>query len=60
MGTACQAGFAGWWSGSSIGSAVNIVFDREPGLSAAHIGIAMISIIPRRLTVAQVQAQQGI
>jgi transposase len=38
---------------------LNIVFDREPDLFAAHIWIAMISIISRRL-VAQTQAQQGI
>jgi transposase len=38
---------------------LNIVYDREPGLFAAHIWIAMISIIPRRL-VAPTQAQQGI
>jgi transposase len=38
---------------------LNIVFDREPELFAAHIWIAMISIISRRL-VAQTQAQQGI
>ena len=35
---------------------LNIVFDREPELFAAHIWIAMISIISRRL-VAQTQAQ---
>jgi transposase len=38
---------------------LNIVYDREPDLFAAHIWIAMISIISRRL-VAQTQAQQGI
>ncbi len=38
---------------------LNIVFDREPERFAAHIWIAMISIISRRL-VAQTQAQQGI
>jgi transposase len=38
---------------------LNIVFDREPDLFAAHIWIARISIISRRL-VAQTQAQQGI
>ncbi len=38
---------------------LNIVFDREPDLFAAHIWIAMISIISRRL-VAQAQVQQGI
>jgi hypothetical protein len=38
---------------------LNIVFDREPDLFAAHAWIAMISIISRRL-VAQNQAQQGI
>ena len=38
---------------------LNIVFDREPDLFAAHIWIAMISIISRWL-VAQAQAQQGI
>lgn len=38
---------------------LNIVFDRAPDLFAAHIWIAMISIISRRL-VAQAQAQQGI
>jgi transposase len=38
---------------------LNIVFDRQPDLFAAHVWIAMISIISRRL-VAQVQAQQGI
>jgi hypothetical protein len=37
----------------------NIVCDREPALFAAHIRIAMISIISRRL-VAQTQAQQGV
>jgi hypothetical protein len=35
------------------------VCDREPDLFAAHIWIATISIISRRL-VAQTQAQQGI
>src|SRR5919112_218356 len=35
---------------------LNIVYDREPDLFAAHIWIAMISIISRRL-VAQTQAQ---
>ena len=35
---------------------LNIVYDREPELFAAHIWIAMISIISRRL-VAQTQAQ---
>ena len=35
---------------------LNIVHDREPELFAAHIRIAMISIISRRL-VAQTQAQ---
>ena len=38
---------------------LNIVYDREPDLFAAHSWIAMISIISRRL-VAQTQAQQGI
>jgi transposase len=38
---------------------LNIVYDRAPELFAAHIWIAMISIISRRL-VAQTQAQQGI
>jgi len=38
---------------------LNIVLDREPELFAAHVWIAMISIISRRL-VAQSQAQQGI
>ena len=38
---------------------LNIVYDREPDLFAAHIWIAMISIISRPL-VAQTQAQQGI
>jgi transposase len=38
---------------------LNIVFDREPDLFAAHIWIAMISIISRRL-VAQAQVQQDI
>jgi transposase len=38
---------------------LNVVFDREPDLFAAHIWIAMISIISRRL-VAQSQAEQGI
>ena len=38
---------------------LNIVFDREPDLFAAHVWIAMISIISRRL-VAQTQAQQGV
>jgi transposase len=38
---------------------LNVVYDREPDLFAAHIWIAMISIISRRL-VAQTQAQQGI
>jgi transposase len=37
---------------------LNIVFDRAPNLFAAHIWIAMISIISRRL-VAQAQARQG-
>jgi hypothetical protein len=36
------------------------VYDREPDLFAAHIWIAMISIISRRLVAAQTQAQQGI
>jgi len=46
---------------------LNVVFDREPGFFAAHVWIAMISIISRRLvaqaqaqTQAQTQAQQGI
>ena len=34
----------------------NIVYDRAPELFAAHVWIAMISIISRRL-VAQTQAQ---
>ncbi len=38
---------------------LNIVYDRAPDLFAAHIWIAMISIISRRL-VAQTQVQQGI
>ena len=38
---------------------LNIVFDRAPDLFAAHIWIAMISIISRRL-LAQAQAQQAI
>ena len=38
---------------------LNIVYDRAPDLFAAHIWIAMISIISRRL-VAQTQAQQGV
>jgi hypothetical protein len=38
---------------------LNIVFDREPDLFAAHIWIAMVSVISRWL-VAQTQAQQGI
>ena len=38
---------------------LDIVFDCEPDLFAAHICIAMISIISRRL-LAQAQAQQGI
>src|ERR671928_1283312 len=38
---------------------LNIVFDRQPDLFAAHVWIAMISIISRRL-VAQAQAQQAI
>ena len=38
---------------------LNIVFDRKLDLFAAHIWIAMISIISRRL-VTQAQAQQGI
>jgi hypothetical protein len=38
---------------------LNIVRDRAPELLAAHVWIAMISIISRRL-VAQTQAQQGI
>lgn len=38
---------------------LNVVFDRAPDLFAAHVWIAMISIISRRL-VAQIQAQQGI
>jgi transposase len=38
---------------------LNIVFDRAPDLFAAHVWIAMISIIARRL-VAQTQAQKGI
>jgi Transposase DDE domain len=42
---------------------LNIVFDREPDFFAAHVWIAMISIISRRLVAqaqAQTQAQQGI
>jgi transposase len=35
---------------------LNVVFDREPDLFAAHVWIAMISIIARRL-VAQTQPQ---
>ena len=38
---------------------LNLVFDRQPDLFAAHVWIAMISIISRRL-VAQAQAQHGI
>jgi transposase len=38
---------------------LNVVYDRKPDLFAAHVWIAMISIISRRL-VAQTQAQQGI
>ena len=38
---------------------LNVVFDREPDLFAAHVWIAMISIISRRL-VAQAQAEQRI
>jgi transposase len=38
---------------------LNTVYDRAPDLFAAHVWIAMISIIARRL-VAQTQAQQGI
>jgi transposase len=38
---------------------LNIVYDREPDLFAAHVWIAAISIISRRL-VAQTQTQQGI
>ena len=38
---------------------LDVVFDREPDLFAAHVWIAMISIISRRL-VAQSQAEQGI
>ena len=38
---------------------LNIVYDRAPDLFAAHIWIAMIAIISRRL-VAQTQARQGI
>jgi hypothetical protein len=38
---------------------LNIVYDRAPDLFAAHIWIAMISIISRRL-VAQTQVSQGI
>lgn len=37
---------------------LNVVFDREPDLFAAHVWIAMISIISRRL-VAQSQTKQG-
>src|SRR3954469_450827 len=39
---------------------LNIVCDRRPDLFAAHIWIAMISIISRRLVAAQTQAQQGV
>jgi transposase len=39
---------------------LNVVYDREPDLFTAHIWIAMISIISRRLVAAQTQAQQGI
>ena len=38
---------------------LNVVFDREPDLFAAHVWIAVISIISRRF-VAQSQALQGI
>ena len=37
---------------------LNVVFDRDPDLFAAHVWIAMISIISRRL-VAQSQTKQG-
>ncbi|HYI82947.1 MAG TPA: hypothetical protein VEX11_07020, partial [Acetobacteraceae bacterium] len=39
---------------------LNIIYDRAPDLFAAHIWIAMISIISRRLVTAQTQAQQGV
>jgi hypothetical protein len=38
---------------------LNIVYDRAPELFAAHIWIAMISIISRRL-VAKMQTQYGV
>jgi hypothetical protein len=37
---------------------LNVVFDREPDLFAAHVRIAMISLLSRRL-VAQSQTKQG-
>ena len=37
---------------------LNVVFDRDPDLFAAHVWIAMISIISRRL-IAQSQTKQG-
>jgi transposase len=39
---------------------LNIVFDRQPDLFAAHVWIAMISIISRRLVATQTQIPQGI
>ena len=37
---------------------LNVIFDRQPDLLAAHIWIAMISILSRRL-VAKIQKQQA-
>ena len=39
---------------------LNTVFDRQPDLFAAHVWIAMISIISRRLASLETQQAQGI
>jgi hypothetical protein len=39
---------------------LNTVFDRQPDLFAAHVWIAMISIISRRLASLETQQAQGV
>jgi hypothetical protein len=39
---------------------LNTVFDRKPDLFAAHVWIAMISIISRRLASLETQQAQGV
>ena len=39
---------------------LNTVFDRQPDLFAAHVWIAMISIIARRLASLETQQAQGV